>query len=205
MSESQAHWEQVYRDKRQDEVSWYRAHLETSLNLIEATGRDTSAAVIDVGGGESTLVDDLLARGYSDVTVLDLAEPALAATRERLGTAAARVQWLCGDVTQMEFAPARYDIWHDRAVFHFLTEPAQRAAYVQRVLHSVRVGGHVIVGTFGPEGPTRCSGLEVARYEPDKLHAEFGSPFVLEKHLVEVHKTPWDSAQQFVWCYCRRA
>jgi ubiquinone/menaquinone biosynthesis C-methylase UbiE len=184
-------------------VSWYRAHLDTSLALVDQAAPDRRSAIIDVGGGEATLVDDLLARGYSDVTVLDISAAALEATRSRLGAKAAGVSWICGDVTELVLPPARYDVWHDRAVFHFLTDPAQRAAYVRQVERSVRVGGYVIVGTFGPQGPTRCSGLAVARYDAEALHHEFGARFEMVRHLDEVHRTPLGREQQFVWCFCR--
>jgi ubiquinone/menaquinone biosynthesis C-methylase UbiE len=197
------HWNRVYETKQPTEVSWYRAHLETSLALIEQAAPDRRSAVIDVGGGESTLVDDLLAKGYSDLTVLDISATALDATRARLGAAAPGVHWLTGDVTEIILPGARYDVWHDRAVFHFLTEATQRAAYVRQVARAVRVGGHVIIGTFALEGPTRCSGLEVMRYDAEKLHEQLGSRFELLQHLEEVHRTPAGREQQFVWCLCR--
>lgn len=203
-SSKREHWNRVYETKKATEVSWYRAHLDMSLKLIRQAGPDLASAIIDVGGGEATLVDNLLGRGYADVTVLDISEAALEATRARLGDVAASVTWLPGDVTTLELPKARYDVWHDRAVFHFLTDPAQRAAYVRQVAGSVRDGGRVIVGTFGPEGPLQCSGLDVVRYDPGSLHEEFGARFELVKHLEEVHQTPMGRQQQFVWCYCRR-
>jgi SAM-dependent methyltransferase len=199
------HWDRVYQTKRATEVSWYRPHLDTSLALIEQAAPERTAAIIDVGGGESTLVDDLLARGYADVTLVDLSQTALDATRARLGDRGASVHWVCGDATQVELPVARYDVWHDRAVFHFLTTPASRLAYVRQVARAVRPGGHVIVGTFGPQGPTQCSGLDVARYDAEDLHAEFGARFELLRHLEEVHRTPLGREQQFVWCFCRLA
>ena len=199
------HWDRVYETKQPTEVSWYRPHLETSLALIEQAAPDHASAIIDVGGGEATLVDDLLARGYSDVTVLDISATALDTTRSRQGAEGEKVQWICGDATEVLLPEKRYDVWHDRAVFHFLTEPAQRAAYVRQVARSVRIGGHVIVGTFGAEGPTRCSGLEVVRYDAEGLHDEFGARFELIRHLEEVHRTPMGREQQFVWCFCRVA
>jgi SAM-dependent methyltransferase len=197
------HWDRVYQTKEPTEVSWYRAHLETSLALIEQAAPQRAAAIVDVGAGESTLVDDLLARGYSDVTLLDISDTGLAATRARLGERAAKVHWLCGDVTSMDLPEGRYDVWHDRAVFHFLTEPQKRTAYVRQVARSVREGGRVIVGTFGPEGPLQCSGLDVVRYDAGSLHDQFGVRFELVSHLEEVHRTPGGRQQQFVWCYCR--
>jgi 2-polyprenyl-3-methyl-5-hydroxy-6-metoxy-1,4-benzoquinol methylase len=200
---SQRHWEGVYRTKQSHEVSWYAPHLDTSLRLVEATASDRRAAIIDVGGGEATLIDDLLARGYSDVTVLDLSATALDVARARLGERASAVRWLCGDVTSFSFGANQYDIWHDRAVFHFLTDPNDRIAYVRQVTRAVKPGGHVIVATFGPEGPTRCSGLDVVRYGPDALHDEFGPTFDLLGHTTEVHQTPAGAMQQFTYCWCR--
>ncbi len=197
-----AHWEKVYRTKQPTEVSWYRPHLDISLQLIEDGARDRDAVIIDVGGGESTLVDDLLARGYRNLSVLDVSSTALDVAKARLGDKADEVQWLCGDVTTFAFAPGHYDVWHDRAVFHFLTGDAERAAYVRQVGRSVKPGGHVIVATFGPEGPTKCSGLDVVRYGPDALHGEFGPGFRLVKHLTELHRTPAGAVQQFTYCFC---
>jgi ubiquinone/menaquinone biosynthesis C-methylase UbiE len=201
--EPRAHWEKVYRSKRPEEVSWYRAHLETSLELIAKAVPDRAAAIIDIGGGESTLVDDLLARGYRHVSVLDVASTALAVAKERLGAGADRVHWVCGDVTTITLPRHGYDLWHDRAVFHFLTEARDRAAYVRQVARAVKPGGHVIVATFGPEGPTKCSGLDIVRYDAEALHDEFGVGFRLLKHLTELHQTPTGAIQQFVYCYCK--
>jgi SAM-dependent methyltransferase len=199
------HWDRVYQTKRSTEVSWYRPHLDTSLALIAEAVPNRDASIVDVGGGESTLVDDLLSRGYTDVTLVDLSPTALEVTRARLGDADASVSWVCGDATQVALPEARYDVWHDRAVFHFLTDSAARAAYVRQVARCVRPGGHVIIGAFGPDGPTQCSGLDVVRYDADALHGEFGERFELLRHLEEVHETPLGRAQQFVWCFCRVA
>lgn len=198
-----AHWDRVYQTKKPHQVSWYRQHLDVSLDLITRAVADPDARVVDVGGGEATLVDDLLAAGYRHIDVLDLSEVALHVARDRLGPAASSVGWLRGDVTTYSFEPSRYDLWHDRAVFHFLTEPEQREAYVQQVARAVKPGGHVIVATFGPEGPNRCSGLEVGRYTPDALHDQFGPRFELLEHRVEDHTTPAGMRQQFVYCLCR--
>lgn len=202
---AQSHWETVYRTKRPDEVSWYRAHLDVSLALIEEAATNHDAHIIDVGGGESTLVDDLVARNYRHVSVLDLSATALDVAQARLGDAVEQVDWLCGDVTTFVFAKNRYDVWHDRAVFHFLTGAKDRMAYIGQLARAVKPGGHVIVATFGPEGPTKCSGLDVVRYDPESLHDEFGTRFQLVKHLTELHQTPWGAIQQFVYCYCRLA
>ena len=202
--DKQTHWEQVYRSKTPDAVSWYRPHLEKSLVLIRRSASDLSAAIIDVGGGESTLVDDLLADGYRDVTVLDISPTAIETAGKRLGSNADHVIWLAADITEVDLPEHRYDVWHDRAVFHFLTEPGQRAAYVRQVARSVKPGGHVIVAAFGPDGPLQCSGLDVVRYAPEALHAEFGPRFRLLRHEAEVHHTPAGKAQEFVYCYCLR-
>jgi SAM-dependent methyltransferase len=199
----QNHWEKIYRNKPADAVSWYRAHLETSLALIERTATGRSAAVIDVGGGESTLVDDLLAGGYQNLTVLDISQIAIEATKQRLGAASERVRWIVGDITKVALEPAAYEVWHDRAVFHFLTAIDERAAYVRQVARAVKPGGHVIVSTFGPEGPEKCSGLDVVRYDPDSLHNEFGAHFRLLESSKELHRTPFGTDQQFLYCLCR--
>jgi SAM-dependent methyltransferase len=199
----ETHWEKIYREKSPDAVSWYRAHLEASLRLIEEAAPQRDASIIDVGGGESTLVDDLLAHAYRKITVLDVSQTALDVTKGRLGRAAERVQWVAGDITKADLAPGAYDVWHDRAVFHFLTAVEQRVAYVHQVGRAVKAGGHVLVSTFGPEGPTKCSGLEVVRYDTEALHAEFGVRFRLVDSFKEVHHTPFGTTQQFLYCLCR--
>jgi 2-polyprenyl-3-methyl-5-hydroxy-6-metoxy-1,4-benzoquinol methylase len=202
--DAKTYWETVYTNKASDALSWYRPHLETSLALIElATCGRKSASIIDVGGGESTLVDDLLARGYRDITVLDISPLAVKVTKDRLGQAAEQVRWITADITQMQGRPSSYDVWHDRAVFHFLTTADQRAAYVRNVANMVRLGGHVIVSTFGPEGPSKCSGLDVMRYDADSLHNQFGVRFRKIESSEELHRTPTGSIQQFLYCYCR--
>ena len=203
MAEPRLHWDKVYRTKQPTEVSWYRPHLEISLQLIEEAAPNRDAHIIDVGAGESTLVDDLLARGYQNVCAMDLSSTALDVARTRLGADASKIQWLSADVLTFAFDRHQYDIWHDRAVFHFLTKASDRAAYVRQVAHAVKPGGHVIVATFGPEGPTQCSGLDVARYGPEALHDEFGAGFRLMKHRTELHQTPRGATQQFTYCYCK--
>lgn len=201
--DTKSHWDKVYTTKAPDAVSWYRKHLETSLALIERAADARSASIIDVGGGESTLVDDLLLRGYTNITILDISQAAIDVTKSRLGLPAEQVHWLVADITKVELEPRAYDVWHDRAVFHFLTAPEQRTAYVRQVARSVKRGGHVIVSAFGPEGPTKCSGLEVMRYDPDSLHREFGTRFQLVESSTELHHTPFETTQQFLYCYCR--
>lgn len=199
-----SHWEKVYATRATDNVSWYQPHAERSLKLIRELGIAKDAPIIDVGGGASVLVDDLLDDGYLNLSVLDISGAALAATRTRLGTRAANVNWFEGDVTQVDLPPGRYALWHDRAVFHFLTTPEQRAAYVRQVLRAVRPGGHVIVATFAEDGPTECSGLPVVRYDASHLHGEFGAPFELLGHEHEQHTTPAGRVQSFLYCFCRR-
>jgi SAM-dependent methyltransferase len=201
---SKNHWDQVYSTKSADTVSWYQAHADQSLRLIQQSGLPLSASIIDVGGGASTLVEDLLAHGYTDLSVLDLSQAALSSVQRRLGVAAQQVRWIAGDITRVALPVHAYDLWHDRAVFHFLTDPAQRQAYVNAVLRAVKPGGHVIVATFAEDGPLQCSGLPVMRYRAEELHAEFGAPFTLLRHEREEHQTPAGTTQKFIYCYCRK-
>lgn len=198
------HWEKVYSTKATDAVSWFQEHADCSLDLIKATGVGCDAAIIDVGGGASTLTDDLLANGFTNLSVLDLSAIALTAARNRLGSRASGVRWIEADILRANLPADQFDVWHDRAVFHFLTAPEDRAAYVRAVFHSVKPGGHVIVATFAEDGPGQCSGLPVMRYRADELHAEFGESFSLSGHRKETHHTPFGTVQQFVYCYCRR-
>jgi len=200
---SKEHWDSVYRNRGSEQVSWYRPHLDRSLAFLEATGLGRDARVIDVGGGASTFVDDLLDRGYTNVTVLDLSAAALDVAKGRLGSRASQVKWICADVTDPQLPSEAYDFWHDRAVFHFLREPAARARYVSAVRRMLKPGGHIVVATFGPHGPEKCSGLDVMHFTPEALHAEFGPEFARLSDAVEMHTTPWGSEQEFVYCYCR--
>jgi SAM-dependent methyltransferase len=197
------HWEKIYNTNAPDRVSWYRPYLETSLTLIERAAVGYSASIIDVGGGESTLVDDLLARSYKNITVLDVSQTAIDVTKKRLGLAAQQIHWLVADVTEAPLEPGTYDVWHERAVFHFLTGSEQRVAYVRQVGRAVKPGGHVIVSTFGPEGPTKYSGLDVIRYDTESLHDQFGVRFRLLESSKELHRTPFGTTQQFLFCYCK--
>ena len=203
--ESKAHWEKVYTTKAPDAVSWYAPHLETSLRFIHQATEDKSASIIDIGGGEATLVDDLLLDGYTDISVLDISQKAINVARSRLGDKAEKVRWYCSDITQATLPQNYFDVWHDRAVFHFLTENVQRLKYVEQVMRSVKHGGHVIVSTFGPEGPEKCSGLDVVRYDAENLHDQFGKTFKLLSSSTELHKTPMGTTQQFLYCFCRMA
>jgi 2-polyprenyl-3-methyl-5-hydroxy-6-metoxy-1,4-benzoquinol methylase len=198
----QAHWEKIYGTKAPDQVSWFRPHLQRSLALIERAGPDRSASIIDVGAGAATLVDDLILVGYRDITVLDISQAAIEIAKGRLGQAAMSIRWLRADVTDEIFSPHCYDVWHDRAVFHFLTKREDRLAYVRNVACAVKPGGHVIVSTFGPEGPERCSGLDVLRYDAESLHHEFGARFRLVESSKELHRTPFGTTQQFLYCHC---
>lgn len=202
--EPKNHWEKVYSTKGATEVSWYQEHAELSLKLIREAGISPSASIIDVGGGASIFVDDLLANGYDNITVLDLSAAALETAKARVGTRAAKVHWLQADVLEAALPAQTYDVWHDRAVFHFLINPEQRHAYVQKVLDAVKPGGLVIVATFGEHGPTMCSGLPVMRYSANQLHAQFGEPFTLLGHEEETHHTPTGNVQQFTYCLCRK-
>lgn len=202
--QSKNHWDTVYATKAATEVSWFQAHARLSLKLIREAGVPLSASIIDAGGGASTLVDDLLVQGYQNLTVLDLSGSALTTARARLGARAAQVQWIEANVLEAEFPAHAYDVWHDRAVFHFLTTAEERQAYVQKVLGAVKPGGLVIVATFADDGPSKCSGLPVMRYGANELHAEFGEPFLLLGHERESHHTPAGIEQKFVYCLCRK-
>jgi ubiquinone/menaquinone biosynthesis C-methylase UbiE len=202
--DKQQHWETVYQTKARDQVSWFREHLDTSLRMIENTGVGKEAAIIDVGGGNSTLVDDLIERGFVDISVLDISESAIVGSRERLEERAASVNWIVADITVVDLPRSHYDLWHDRAVFHFLTEEKDRRKYVELVVRSLKPGGHIIVASFGPEGPRKCSGLDVVRYSPETMHDEFGDTFKLIESVGETHNTPFGATQDFVYCYCRK-
>lgn len=201
--QSTEHWEGIYSTKPADSVSWFQQHAGCSLRLIRETGVSSSSAIIDAGGGASTLVDDLLLNGFTSLTVLDLSLSALRLSKSRIGTAAENVQWLAGDIVTIDLPAHAFDLWHDRAVFHFLTTEQDRQAYVKNILRSVKPGGHVIVATFAAEGPPLCSGLPVSRYTPETLHAAFGDSFSLMHHETESHCTPSGSIQQFIYCCFR--
>jgi len=197
------HWESIYRTKDVHTVSWFQREARESLELITRFAADRTAPIIDVGGGASVLVDDLLTAGYTDVTVLDVSETALEISRERLGAAAARVKWIAADVRDAPL-DREYIVWHDRAVFHFLTRAADRQAYVAQVERTVRPGGYVLVATFAEDGPATCSGLPVVRYSAESLHSEFGPAFRIVTSEHEDHHTPGGREQSFLYCLCRR-
>ena len=202
-SERQSHWENVYTTKAENEVSWFEESPAVSLKLIRATGAAKDASIIDVGGGASRLVDALLQDGYSVVTVLDLSERAIATAKARLGDRAASVAWITADVTAWKPA-ATFDVWHDRAAFHFLTESVERGAYVARVSQALRVGGHLIIGTFALDGPERCSGLPVRRYDAASLGEALGPAFALVETRPHEHLTPMGRVQRFQFSRFRR-
>ncbi|ASF49136.1 SAM-dependent methyltransferase [Methylophaga nitratireducenticrescens] len=199
------HWEKVYTTKRSDEVSWFQPHAAASIDIIRKLENNTEAHILDVGGGASTLVDDLLSLGYSNIKVLDISSAALEVAKTRLGERANAVEWIVEDVTKFSVPKHSIDVWHDRAVFHFLNDQKQREKYVKAVLNAVKPGGHVIVSTFSLDGPEKCSGLLVQRYDAESLHDQFGEPFVLLGHEYERHKTPFGTNQNFIYCYCRVA
>lgn len=197
------HWEEVYRTRPADGVSWYQPTPEPSLRALDQLAVPATAALVDVGGGASSLVDQLLGRGWADLTVLDIAAAALDVTRARLGAAADAVRWLVADVTA--WRPERaYAVWHDRAVFHFLTAPEQRAGYRAALAAGTAPGSLVILATFAPDGPERCSGLPVQCYAAAALAAELGPAFTLLREWRETHRTPSGGRQWFQWCVLRR-
>jgi ubiquinone/menaquinone biosynthesis C-methylase UbiE len=198
-----AYWDEVYRTKGPEHVSWFQAEARLSRALVERSVPDRRARIIDVGAGASTLASGLLDAGYQHLTVVDISSTALALARLRLGSAAERVTWLVGDVLALDVAAAAFDLWHDRAVFHFLTQAQDRTRYVAQVRHALAPGGYVLVATFAEDGPTRCTGLDVARYSPTALHCEFGSDFRLLASERELHTTPAGSPQAFTYCLCR--
>lgn len=204
MSNSTEHWESVYERKPVDQVSWFRPHLEQSLGYVDRASLPKSAAFVDVGAGASTFVDDLLARGFPDVTLVDLSSRALDVARRRLGAQASAVKWLVGDLTRLTLPEQAYDFWHDRAVFHFLQDPADRARYVAQVRRALKPGGHLVVATFGPDGPQRCSELDTMRYSEAELHGQFGPGFLKLDARLEHHQTPSGKQQEFLYCYCRK-
>jgi len=195
-TDRQAHWENVYTTKGEAEVSWFQETPAPSLELLEIIGANRSSAIIDIGGGASRLVDSLVAQGYEDICVLDLSAAALASARSRIGDKANQVKWIAADVTKWEPSQT-YDVWHDRAAFHFLTDPSDQIAYVERLRHALRHGGHVIIGTFAPDGPEKCSGLPVARHNAESLGALLGPDFMLVDNRRHEHSTPWAATQRF--------
>ena len=197
------HWNKVYETKGAQDVSWYQPRPDLSLALITASGSGKDAGTIDVGGGASTLVDCLLDAGYTRLAVLDLSGAALAQSRTRLAARAAVVEWFEADVTT--FAPPhRFGLWHDRAVFHFLTDKTDRQKYVQTLKQTLAADGHVIIASFAIDGPLKCSGLEVACYDAPAICAELGDAFQLLEQADETHVTPWATEQKFTYFRFKR-
>lgn len=193
------HWEKAYAAGAPERLGWYQRHLQTSLELIAGTGVDVRAGLIDVGGGASTLVDDLVDRGFEDVSVVDLSGKALSLAQARLGSRASKVRWIEGDIAAVELPPARYELWHDRAVFHFLTAAEQRRGYIEQLRRSLRPTGHLLLGVFSLDAPPRCSGLEVRRYSPELLQQEIGAGFCLKEQRLEEHVTPGGVRQIYLY------
>lgn len=204
MQDIKDHWENVYKSKTPRDVSWYQPHLEKSLEFISAAGIPKNTSIIDVGGGASTLVDDLVTRKYEDITVLDISLEALEKNRQRLGEFSDKVNWIEADITKVSFPADSFDLWHDRAVFHFLTEQEQKRSYLKVLTESLRPGGYVVMATFSLEGPPKCSGLGVARYSAVTLSEELGERFRLIKSGAERHQTPFNTFQNFNYCLFKR-
>ena len=196
MSERQAHWQNVYTTKGEGEVSWFQDCPAISIDLIKSAATNKESAIVDVGGGASRLVDHLLKDGFRSIAVLDLSSAALETAKSRLGSAGADVEWITSDVTT--WRPRRqYDVWHDRAAFHFLTDPGDRRAYIDTLKTALRPNGQAIIATFARDGPEKCSGLPVQRYDASTLQRELGEDFRLIESRRETHTTPWDSTQSF--------
>lgn len=202
--DTQSHWQEIYGTKPPDEQTWYQESPEASLELIERHADSREARVIDAGGGCSTLVDHLLARGTYDVTVLDIAPAALEAAKRRLGERADEVEWVVADLTESLALEQTFDVWHDRAVFHFLTDEADRRRYVENLEGHVPEGGVAIISTFAPDGPESCSGLSVRRYAPAELASYLGEGWQLLEPERELHQTPWGGEQAFAYAALRR-
>lgn len=201
----QTHWQNIYRTKSADSVSWYRPHLDVSLELLSEAGLSAASRVIDVGGGASTLVDDLLDRGLRDVSVLDLSEEALAVARRRLGEPAKLVKWCSGSVLDIALPAGGFDLWHDRAVLHFLTDMSDATRYVQIAANALAVGGHAVIAGFAPQGPERCSGLPVVRRSAEDVAALFAPAFELVQKRTERHRTPAGAEQLFAYALLQRS
>lgn len=197
------YWETVYKSKKPEEVSWFQKHDAISLQMIGQSGITFDDAIIDIGGGSSTLVDDLLARGYNKLAVLDISGKALDVARQRLGEKAGAVNWLVGDITKTRLLEKSFALWHDRAVFHFLVERENRQQYVKSLVRSLKPGGHVIIATFSEDGPEKCSGLPVRRYSVSELERELGKGFNLQRHERESHVIPSGAVQHFNYCWFR--
>ena len=193
------HWERIYQKHSPTEVGWYQAYPERSLKLIHNTGADTDSSIIDVGGGTSTLAKHLLDKGYEKLAVLDISGNSIERAKSQLGEKSSEINWIEADVTKYSFIE-QYDIWHDRAVFHFLTKTEDRKGYINSLNQALKLNGHLIIATFGLDAPPKCSGLSVARYSPETLQSELGDNFNLVKAFVEDHLTPSGVRQEFTFC-----
>lgn len=196
--DGKAHWDSIYATRPAQEVSWYRPRLDTSLELIQRVGLAATAEIVDIGGGASTLIDDLLRMGFQNISVLDLSPVALQKTKDRLGASSDRVRWMETDITKANLPVDQFDLWHDRAVFHFLTEPKDRAAYVSAATRALKKGAFLVMGTFALDAPAKCSGLNVQRYAPEELAAQFPAFALLDSRL-EHHQTPSAKTQNFTY------
>jgi 2-polyprenyl-3-methyl-5-hydroxy-6-metoxy-1,4-benzoquinol methylase len=203
-SGSEEHWQSTYLNKKPNEVSWFQELPAVSLNLIEETNLSHDQSIVDIGGGASTLVDKLLDKGFKDLTVVDISEQALDYAKERLGDNAQNINWIAADITEYEFQQ-QYDLWHDRAVFHFLTDPNVRVKYKEALEQALTINGYLIIATFALDGPSKCSGLEVEHYDAKKLQVELGSNFTLLHSVNESHLTPWGAEQKFVYCLFKKS
>lgn len=195
------HWENVYKIRPTDTLGWYREHLETSLAWIKELDLPADAPIIDIGGGASSLVDDLIDAGHTSISVLDISDEALKLAKERLGTKSNQVTWLVGDITTHEFQLEYYELWHDRAVFHFLNTEEQQQKYIDNLAKGLKTEGHLIIGTFAPEAPAMCSGLPVQRYSVELLANTLGERFALQRHHKELHVTPGGVEQMYLYSY----
>jgi SAM-dependent methyltransferase len=199
-----SHWENIYTNKTPAEVSWYQLEPVVSLGLIALTGINHAGKIIDIGGGASLLVDKLLEQGFQDLTILDVSSKALDYAKKRLGNKARAVKWIEADITDFDFLE-KYDLWHDRAVFHFLTDAHDRKKYIRNMNKALNSGGHVIIAAFAIDGPLKCSGLDVKRYNPEEMTNELGNSFEFIKSVDEVHMTPAGKEQKFTYCYFKKA
>lgn len=194
------HWQNVYQMKRLDQLSWFQPHLKTSCEMILKSGLNENAEIIDVGGGAATLAEDLLSHGYKHISVLDISQEALSIAKNRFEMRAKEIIWIEGDITTMDLPKNRYDLWHDRALFHFFIRDDDRHEYISRITNALKPGGQAIIATFGTQGPTRCSGLDVSRYTPGTLLSAMGRNFSLVESLKEEHETPEGMVQSFIYC-----
>ena len=198
--DTKTHWQNIYSQKKSNEVSWFKSHLDLSLRIFANAGLNPSSHIIDVGAGASTLVDDLIGYGVKSITVLDISSEALAVSKARLGQRASGVEWIEADITRAKLRKEYYDIWHDRAVFHFLTDAEDRRRYVAVMTEALKLQGQLVMATFSLDGPPRCSGLNIVRYSPQTLQDELGKGFRLIEALEEEHQTPFNTTQKFIYC-----